>query len=255
MKEKDVIDLYENDCKSTYQIAEHFDTYPNKIRRILTKNGIELKSRSQAQKNALVSGRAKHPTGGKTRSKAERLKISSSVHKYWSNMDEKEYEKRREEARDRWYALPEVERDRICSMAIQAIQKAGKEGSKLEKSLLKALSSEGYVVEFHKKNLILNEKMEIDLYIPSHKTIIEVDGPSHFFPIWGEDKLQKQIKADAQKSGLILSKGFIIIRVKSLSDFISLSKKEDLFNAIFKHLEKIEESFPVKSKRYIEITL
>ena len=68
MKDQKVIQLYE-EGRSTYQIAEHFNTYPNKIRRILTKNGVELKTRSQAQKNALKRGRATHPTSGKKRTK------------------------------------------------------------------------------------------------------------------------------------------------------------------------------------------
>ena len=232
MNEKKVVDLYE-EGRSTYQIAELFSTYPNKIRRILSKNGVQLKSRSQAQKNALVSGRAKHPTIGKTRTKEERLKISASVENYWSKR----------------------ERSRICSMAIKAIQKAGKEGSKLEKFVLEQLSTRGYSVEFHKKNLIPNQNLEIDLYIPSHKTIIEIDGPSHFLPIWGEEKLSRQVKADNQKSGLILSKGFIIIRVKSLSDFLSLNSKEKLLKEITGQLEGIDNKFPIESKRYIEITL
>ena len=59
MKETEVIKLYETGS-STYQIAEHFQTYPNKIRRILTKHGVLLKSRSQAQKNALHNGLRKN---------------------------------------------------------------------------------------------------------------------------------------------------------------------------------------------------
>ena len=151
--------------------------------------------------------------------------------------------------------MPEMERNRICSLAIEAVQRAGKEGSKLEKFVSRALSDKGYSVEFHKKNLIPTQKLEIDLYIPSHKTIIEIDGPSHFFPIWGEEKLQKQIIADSQKSGLILSKGYIIIRVKNLSDFVSLNKKEALINNLLQRLQKIDKKFPPKSKRFIEIEL
>ena len=73
MKDQKVIQLYE-EGRSTYQIAEHFDTYPNKIRRILTKKGVELKSRSQAQKNALKSGRATHPTSGKEANERRKAK-------------------------------------------------------------------------------------------------------------------------------------------------------------------------------------
>jgi|TARA_R110000765_G_C18941596_1_gene607743 very-short-patch-repair endonuclease len=254
MKETEVIKLYETGS-STYQIAEHFQTYPNKIRRILTKHGVLLKSRSQAQKNALHNGRAKHPTVGTKRTKEERLKISSSVHEYWSSMSEDEHQHRCDEAKRRWHSMPADERDRICSMAIKAIQKAGKEGSKMEKFLSEALNERGYSVEFHKKDLIPTQNLEIDLYIPSLTTIIEIDGPSHFFPIWGEEKLQKQIIADNQKSGIILSKGYIIIRVKNLLDFVSLCKKEELINNVVAQLQSIERKFPPKSKRFIEIEL
>jgi intein-encoded DNA endonuclease-like protein len=64
--DKDIIKLYNSGNYSTYELAEKFETYPNKIRRILRKNGIPLRSKSAAQKNALKKGRASHPTKGKT---------------------------------------------------------------------------------------------------------------------------------------------------------------------------------------------
>ena len=109
MNEKKVVDLYE-EGRSTYQIAELFSTYPNKIRRILSKNGVQLKSRSQAQKNALGNGRAKHPTVGKVRTKEERLKISASVENYWSKMSKEDYNKRCADAKERWGNMSETER-------------------------------------------------------------------------------------------------------------------------------------------------
>ena len=255
MNEQNIIKLYSKKGKSTYEIAEEVGTYPNKIRRILKKHGVELKSRSEAQENALKGGRAKHPTEGKTRTKEERIKISTSVHDYWKSMSVKERKRRSNDARERWYAMPEEERRKISKMAIEAIQKAGKEGSKLEKYIMKELTLAGYSIQFHRKNLIPNENLEIDLYIPELKAIIEVDGPSHFLPIWGAEKLQKQIKADSQKTGLILSKGFVIIRVKSITDFVSLTSKENLVQNIKSILENIKEVFPPKSKRFIEIEL
>ena len=255
MNEQHVINLYEKEGKSTYEIAEELGTYPNKVRRILKKHGIELKTRSQAQKNALQGGRAKHPTDGKHRTKQERIKISSSVHQYWQGMSEEDYQARTDGARERWYAMSEEERDRISRMAIEAIQKAGKEGSKLEKFLLEELTSLGYFIEFHRKGIIPNENLEIDLYLPEISTIIEVDGPSHFLPIWGPEKLQKQIKADSHKTGLILSKGFVIIRVKSFGNFVSLSNKEKLLTTLNDQLKQIEKKFPTTPNRYIEIDL
>jgi very-short-patch-repair endonuclease len=87
------------------------------------------------------------------------------------------------------------------------------------------------------------------------KLIVEIDGPSHFMPIWGEDKLKKQIKADSHKTGLILSKGFAIIRVKSLADSISLSSREELKDNLINLLDKIKKKFPKQSDRYIEIEI
>jgi very-short-patch-repair endonuclease len=142
----------------------------------------------------------------------------------------------------------------MAKLATDAIRKAGKEGSKLEKFVMDKLVESGYTVDFHNKNLIPNEKLEIDLYIPKLKTIIEVDGPSHFLPIWGEEKLQKQIKADLQKSGRILSRGFAIIRVKAIAN-ASLKKKENLIFNIVSTLKSIEEKFPPKTKRFIEVEL
>jgi very-short-patch-repair endonuclease len=252
--EDDVVRLYNKEDKSTYEIADLLDTYPNKIRRILKKHGYELKNRSEAQKNALQNGRTEHPTKGKQRSYDEKLKISSKLCEYWDTIDEDEKERRINTAKENWANMTQSQREMISSLAIQAIQKAGKEGSKIEKFLHRKLVDLGYSVEFHKKNLIPNENLEIDLYIPSLKTIIEIDGPSHFLPVWGEEKLQKQIKADLDKNGLILSKGYVIIRLKALKA-ISFSERHNLVLQLKKILENISHTFPQRSKRYIEVDL
>ena len=253
MNESKIVDLYSNKNKSTYDIAQMLNTYPNKIRRVLIKHGVDIKDKSSAQKNAIKNGRSKIPTQGKKRTREERLKISKSLSENWKKMDDKTYERRVKSAKDRWIKLSDQEKEDMRQSAIQAIRVAGKEGSKLEKFLKLELSRCGHKVEIHKKNIIPNENLEIDLYVPGLKTVIEVDGPSHFLPIWGEEKLQKQIKADSNKTGLILSKGFVIIRIKHLSDSLSLSKKENLKNKIVKLLESIDSKFPKKSERYIEI--
>jgi len=255
MNIKKIIDMYSNQNKSTYEIAEYFDTYPNKIRRILNKNNVPLKNKSEAQKNAIDNGAATHPTMGKKRTKEEKLKISASLKEYWNNMSEELYQKKISQSKIRWNNTPDSEKEKMLDLAIAAIREAGKNGSKLEKFLYNEISNHGYRVEFHKKQLIQNQNLEIDMYIPSIKTIIEVDGPSHFLPIWGEEKLQKQIKADLDKSGLILSKGMLIIRIKNLADSISLSEKEKLRLDILKILDTIKEKFPPKSERYIEIEI
>lgn len=255
MNANQIIMMYTKQHKSTYEIAEELNTYPNRVRRILIKSGIQLKTKSEAQKNAIENGTALHPTSGKVRTKEEKLKISSGLKKYWEEMSEEMYDSRVEQSKKRWEALSDVDKDKMMSAAIKSIQVAGKEGSKLEKFLYEEITKAGYKVDYHKKQLIQNQDLELDMYLPSLKTIIEVDGPSHFLPIWGEEKLQKQIKADTQKNGLILSKGMVIIRIKNLSDSVCLADKEKLRLDILNCLSTIDKSFPKKSERYIEIEI
>ena len=56
---------YVENNRSTYWISEKLGTYPNKVRRALKFLGVDLKSKSEAQSNALKSGRHKHPTKGR----------------------------------------------------------------------------------------------------------------------------------------------------------------------------------------------
>lgn len=255
MDEQIIIQMYTDQNKSTYEIADTLKTYPNKIRRILVRSGIDLKTKSEAQKNAIDKGVAKHPTSGKVRTKKDKLKISSGLKKYWDDMDDVLYNTKIEQSKKRWAKIPAIDKQNMLDAAMKAIQIAGKEGSKLEKFIYQELSNAGHVVQYHKKQLIQNANLEIDMYIPSLKTIIEIDGPSHFLPIWGDAKLQKQIKADLHKTGLILSKGMIIIRVKHLSDSTCLADQEKLRLDILKRLDTIKLSFPPKTERYIEIEI
>lgn len=253
--EEKIIDMYITECKSTYQISQELNTYPNKVRRILKKHGIVLKSRSEAQKNALEKGVSKIPTQGLRRTDAERIQISKSMKKRWESLTEDEHREYVNRARERWKSMTDSEKQAMSTAATKAIQKAGKEGSKLEKFIRNELSKSGFKVEPHKKNLIPNENLEIDMYLPELKAIIEIDGPSHFLPIWGEDKLRKQIKADENKTGLILNKGFVIIRVKHLSDTLCLSDQHILKDSIIDLLKTFEVKLPEKSKRYIELEI
>lgn len=62
-----VLREYVEKKRSTHDIAEECYTYPNKVRRMLIKYGITLRDNSEAQSQALASGRRKHPTKGKKR--------------------------------------------------------------------------------------------------------------------------------------------------------------------------------------------
>lgn len=239
INKNEVLKMY-NGGASPYEIAEKFGTYTNKIRRMLIKDGVKLRDKSEAQKSAIATGRAKHPTEGKERTDAEKLAISSSAVKYWEDMPEEERESRVEKSKEAWKAISPVKKDAMRKKAAAEIRKAAKSGSKLEKEVQKMLIRGGYRYEAHKKDLIPTQKLEIDLFVPSLRTIIEVDGLSHFEPIWGEEQFAKQVQFDAQKDGIVLGKGFKVIRIENLSGSMALAKLAKLEKDLMLVLEEIE---------------
>ena len=103
--------------------------------------------------------------------------------------------------------------------------------------------------------MIPNENLEVDLFLPKLSTAIEIDGPAHFLPIWGEKNLQRHIRSDAHKSGLLLRAGFVIIRVKHVTKNVSGKLKRDLLSLVTKKLSEIEKKFPPVGKRFVELEI
>jgi very-short-patch-repair endonuclease len=252
MNENKIIDMYENQNRSTYEIAKEFDTYPNKIRRILIKNGCEMKDKSQAQKNALKQGVAEHPTKGKRRSEETKMKISESQAKVWDNLSHEERVQRSLIGKEAWNKKTPEEKSIFLQKAGDAIRHAAKTGSKMEKFLLEALINEGFRVEFHKTHWLQNSELEIDLYVPDLKTVIEVDGPSHFKPVWGHENLARNQLSDMQKDGLVLRQGMVMIRVKQMKR-LSQKYMRDTLDGLLNLLKQIENSYPSENERYFEL--
>ena len=248
-----IIDQYVNQKKSTYEIAQDIGTYPNKIRRTLNTLGVDLRDRSSAQTVAIETGRHEHPTRGKKRTEAEKIAISNGMSRFWDNMEETERARRSKISKEQWASMSEEDKANLRRLAAEAVRKASKEGSKIEKFICEGLTGAGYDVIFHKKGLIPNENMEVDLFVPGIKTAIEIDGPAHFLPIWGEESLQKHIRADAQKAGMLINRGYVVLRVKNLIKNISQKRMRDILNQVIGELSKIENKFPSQSKRLIEI--
>ena len=248
-----VINQYSNN-HSTYSIAKELGTYPKKIERILKKNGHELRSKAEAQSLAIQSGRTKHPTKGKERTDEEKLKISIGTEKRWREMPEKQKEKISKDARKRWEKISPEKKRAMQENAGRALRLASIEGSKAEKSLKNNLMKAGYDVVLHKKNLI-EGNFEIDLFLPELNTIIEIDGPQHFIPLFGETKLRDTIKFDSIKNGLLVASGYCVIRIKYMCKHISQSVERKLWDLVSAEIDKIENKFPPKHKRLIELEI
>lgn len=247
-----IINEYEKNKKSFKDIAEERGTYANKIRRDAIRFAISIRTKSEAQKNVLSTGKAEHPTKGKERTQEEKNKIGHGVMKSWDELDEVTLQQRKAKARENWEKLSDDEKANILHEANMAVRESSKRGSKLELYLLNHLIKEGYKVDFHKEQSLLNTKLQIDLFLPKLNVAIEVDGLSHFEPVWGEDTLKKNQKYDNKKTGLILGKGLVLIRIIQKKDF-SNSRAQVIYSQLIEQLKQIEQQFPNKEDRNITI--
>lgn len=244
--------LYLEENKSFQDIASIYGTYPNKVRRDAKKFNISIRDKSEAQKNALQTGKHKHPTKGKERDEKTKNKIGASVMNFWDSLTDVELEKRKKAARENWDSLSDDQKQYIRQQANAAVRVSSKQGSKLEKFILQKLLADGHKVDFHKEQSLSNTKLQIDLFLPNLNVAIEVDGPSHFLPVWGDDVLNKNIAYDNKKTGLILGKGLVLIRIKQMREF-SNARSCVIYDQLKAELVRIQNKYPDTKDRYIEI--
>lgn len=245
---------YVEDEKSWGEVALRLGTYANRLRRFAKKHKIKSRDKSEAQSLALRQGRHKHPTKGKVRSEETKIKISESVAAHWKGMTPEEWEHRRNMGREQWDRMSEADKKKMLKAASEGVREASKFGSKLEKYLLKALKSAGFRIEFHKERFIGSTKLHLDLFAPDLMTIIEIDGPAHFFPIWGIESLNRHIVADKKKNGMLLENGYVVVRVKHITKSLSQKQMRDVTTELTGILRTLEVKRPVhKRKRLIEI--
>lgn len=261
IKNKDhIIGMYNKGC-SSYEIAESLSTYSTKILRALKFLGRLLhddenyfkRDYSEAQKLALEKGRARHPTEGKKLDNVHKRKIGESRSKAYHLLSEEDKKRISEISKANWQALGRAKQEEIRSLALESVRQASKLGSKTERHLNNGLSKLGYTVEFHKTGLVFGNNLEVDLFLPEVKTAIEIDGPGHFLPIWGPEKLIKQQIADTAKQGILINSGYVIIRIRQIDKSISLTKMNHLLNLIVGEVESIKNNFPSQKNRLIEI--
>lgn len=233
-----VLKLYEAG-DSTHTIAKALGTYPNKILRILKKHGKPTRDKREAQQNAAAQGRYKHPTEGTKRSEDTKLKISEGVHGTYKNQPKSVKRARSLKAKQNWDNLPKEKREEMQSRAHAAIRKAADDGSKMELFLVDYLMSKGKEVIHHSEHKVGSENMELDILLPVERIAVEIDGPSHFLPIWGEESLHRSQVADNKKNGLLLGGGFHIVRIRDKSKKITRKVERDLIKHIEDAIQKL----------------
>lgn len=227
--------------KSASKIARELETYVNKVLRAASQHGIQCRSRSDIQKADYESGERIKPFEGKQLSQAVKDKISEAVHQKWEGLTPEQREDRVQSSKDKWNKLSEATKHDMRKKAGNAIRKASKEGSRLERFLIEELTKLGHTVLYHQKGVLSNANLEVDIWLPGLNTVVEVDGPSHFSPIWGDEVFAKTQKADQEKNGILLSIGCKVIRFRQRSKSISQAVLRHAAETIKKCLENNEK--------------
>ena len=79
--------------------------------------------------------------------------------------------------------------------------------------------------------------------------------PQHFLPLFGVKSVYDGVKFFSIKNGLLISKGFCVIRIRYLCKHMSQSVQRKLWSLVSVQVEKIKDKFPPKTKRFIELEI
>lgn len=242
--------LYIDEQKSWDTIAELCNCSRGKLRRLAKKFEIQSRSKSETQKIVLKENG--HPLQGKKRTAQEKEKISRSMGKHWDGLSDEEREHKSQISKQMWANRSPAENERIQQAGASAIRNASTLGSKLERYLAVHLQAAGFATLLHKEHYLKNRQLQIDLFIKSLGVAIEVDGPTHFEPVFGEKQFQRIRAADNEKTGLILGAGLYFIRIKH-TQRISQRFQKDTLEKVLAILESIQSGSVDRDKRYFEV--
>ena len=250
----DIIKMYVDEKLNATDIAKKYNTDPNKILRALKYLKIEIRSKSEIQSELLSSGKVTHPTKGKTLTDETKEKISRSSHEKWLEKSDEEKERFRQEKKLAWQNRTDAEKNNFESKSVAAIIKAAREGSKAEKKIMEMLQEAGYNPLHHHKPLA-KEKLEVDILLPDNRVAIEIDGLSHYSPIWGDANFSRVVKADTEKNGILILNGFCVIRIKNTVNTVTQFMYTETCKTLIDILKSIEIKFPDMDKRIIHVDI
>ncbi len=234
-------------------IAEKISSTYSVVRRILLNAGVSLRSISQAREVSLEKGKSKMPAFTKKHTEETKKAISDKVSKFWE--DPEKLKSHSKQAAERWHAVDDTQREEFLSKAWLGMRKAAEEGSRIERDLLSFFSSKYQRVSAHVplQEIVLHvseehQKTHVDLLIRDDffaslgfsGCVVEVDGPTHFEPIWGEENLTKTQKTDIHKNTVLSKANFLIVRVRC--PWRSYSKKRS--RLIQEYLAGFFSSYP-----------
>lgn len=198
-------------CEKLKEAGCTENLYPLKIARLLKKWGYDTRNLKEAQNAAVKAGTIVSPTKGKKRTDDEKYRIGSTLAEHWKKKTPDELDEISKSRKEYWNSLSDKEQELALRKMTLGRLKSAREGSNLERELAYELTRRGYRVNFHSSIF----GTEVDLFLPDFGFAIEIDGRSHYYPIWGEEKLRKTQKADREKTGSLLNRGVALIRVRN----------------------------------------
>lgn len=216
------------------QIASALGAPLATLSRFMKKNGITSRDKADAQKNYLKDH--EHQMSGKKHSATTKQKISKGLGEFWDKLsdDDKEELKRKIGGawRRKWQQMSDNDRRFMMeSLSTKAKETQG-QGSRLERFIAEELRKRGYTVEERSVNYTAGRQFEVDIALPKERIALEIDGPTHFLPIHGEEHLAQQQERDARKDELILGMGYNMVRIRDNNGPLSRVRIDRIEQAI-----------------------
>lgn len=204
------------------------------LSRFMKRNGILSRDKAEAQKNYLKDH--DHQMRGKKHSDSTKQKISKGLGEFWDKLsdDDKEELKRKIGSawRRKWQQMSENERKTMMEGLSNRAKETQGQGSRLERYVAEELRKRGYTVEERSTNYTAGKQFEVDIALPKERIAIEIDGPTHFLPIHGEDHLKEQQERDARKDELVTGAGMNVLRIRDNNGPLSQVRIDRIEQAI-----------------------
>lgn len=243
--------LIEVEKLSTYGAADSLGCNQSHVVRLIAKfnkenpsNPIKKRTKSQAQKN-YIKRTGTHQRSGTTHSDESKELISDSMKDVYDGPRGDEIrEKISQQRQEEWAAMGPAEQAEVLETlktASRAKAQSG-EGSNFENFLAEKLEEHQYVVEVRTQAYTPGQKFHVDIALPQVKLIIEVDGPTHWAPIYGDDELRKVQAKDTVKDNTLTAAGWNVLRVQDGSGSTTRAR----FVRVLEQVERITQEYKGK---------
>lgn len=234
LDEAQLSDLYHNQSMSLRGIAKHLGVSVTTVVKYMKLHNIATRDQSEAQH--VVLAKNGHPMLGKTHSAVTKKRISQSLGDFWDNLTDSErieYKKLVGSGwKKKWESMSPEDRSKTLTRLNNANRSQQGNGSRFERFLAAELRQRGHLVEERTHNYMPSAKFEVDVALPRHRVMIEVDGPTHFIDLYESDSLERQKRRDGEKNRYLTNAGFKVLRIRDNNGPLSQRRIELINDAI-----------------------